>query len=58
MSEALQLAIFNMIVSVGLDATVSILKGMKNATTIDDVIAALVATQKLTAADFKEKVQE
>ncbi len=57
MNEALQVAIFNMVASIGIDATVAVLKGMKNATTIDDAIAALAASRKLTAADFEEKLQ-
>ena len=57
MSEALIVAILNAVGPVGVETTVAILKGMKNATTIDDAIAALEATKKLSAKDFEEKLQ-
>ncbi len=57
MSEALQIAIFNMVASIGIDATAAILRGMKNATTLDDAVKALEGSIKLTAKDFEEKTQ-
>lgn len=47
MSEALQIAIFNLVTRVGIDAAVAILSGMKNASTIDDAIKALQDAQKV-----------
>jgi len=57
MSEALLVAILNAVGPVGVETTVAILKGMKNANTIDDAIAALESTIKITAKDFEEKLQ-
>lgn len=47
MTPELQVAIFNMVVSIGIDATLAILNGMKNASTIDDAILALQSAQKV-----------
>lgn len=57
MSESLIVAILNAVGPVGIETTVAILKGMKNASTIDDAIAALESTLKLKAKDFEEKLQ-
>jgi hypothetical protein len=57
MSEALIVAVLNAVGPVGIEATVAILKGMKNASTISDAIAALESTLKLRAVDFEEKTQ-
>jgi hypothetical protein len=54
MTPALQLAIYQMIASIGIDATVAIMNGIKNATTIDDAIAALQAAQKIGWKEAKE----
>lgn len=57
MSEALIVAILNAVGPVGIETTIAILKGMKTANTIDDAIAALEATIKISAKDFEEKTQ-
>lgn len=54
-NQTVQLAIINLIAEVGLDAAVSIIKGLKSAATIDDAIAALEATQKKTWEDYKKE---
>jgi hypothetical protein len=53
MSEALQLALINLIVRVGLEKAIEIFSGINKATTIDEAIAALRETQKKTWADYK-----
>ena len=57
MSEALQIKFFEMVVSVGLDTAVAILKATTNKPTVDDAIAALDATIKLKASDFEKARQ-
>lgn len=52
-----QLAIIQLVATVGLDAAASILKGMKNASTIDDAIKALEDAQKITWAQAKVSPQ-
>jgi len=56
-NEALLVAVLNAVGPVGIETTVAILKGMKNAKSIDDAITALEATIKLRAVDFEEKLQ-
>jgi hypothetical protein len=57
MNPSLQIAIFNMVANVGIEATVAILNGMKNASSIEDAIKALQAAQLIKWSDFKEKQQ-
>jgi len=53
----LQLSIIQLVTNIGLDAATSILKGMKNASTIDDAIKALEDAQKITWAQAKVSQQ-
>lgn len=55
MSEVLQIAVFNLISNVGLNAAISIIENMRNAKTIDDAIVALKAAQTKTWEDFKKE---
>ena len=45
MDPMLQVAIINLIARVGIDATIAIMDGIKNAKTIDDAITALRSVQ-------------
>lgn len=45
MDPILQVAIINLIARVGIDATIAIMDGIKNAKTIDDAIEALQRVQ-------------
>jgi hypothetical protein len=58
MNEALQIKFFELVVSVGFDTAVAILKATTNKATVDDAIAALDATIKLRASDFEKARQE
>ena len=53
MTPELQLAIIQLVTTVGLDTATAIVKGMKAASTIDDAIAALEDAQKITWAAAK-----
>lgn len=55
MNEALQIALFNLIVKYGIDKAIDIISGVRKAATIDDAIAALQETQKKTWADYKNE---
>lgn len=52
-----QFLLVQLITKIGTTAAISLLDGIKNAKTIEDAIAALQATQKITAADFKREEQ-
>lgn len=55
MSEALIIAIINLVAKVGLDASVYVLKGLNKSTTIDEAIAALEDSAKKTWEDYKKE---
>ncbi len=52
-----KLAFINLITRVGFEAAALIWENVGKATTIDDAIAALRATQALTAADYARSYQ-
>lgn len=54
MSEAVIIAIINLVAKVGLDTAVYVLNGLKSATTIDEAIAALEASKGKTWEDYKK----
>lgn len=49
-----QLALVNLITTVGLDTAIAVLDGIKNAKTADEAIEALRAVQKKTWEDYKK----
>lgn len=51
LTPELQLVVLNMVAKVGIEATAAILRGMKNASTIDDAIAAL---DKASSQGYRE----
>ena len=53
MSETLLIAILNLTAKIGIDGTIAVIQGIKNAKTIDDAIAALEKAKTKTAADYK-----
>ena len=57
MSEALIIAVLNAVGPVGIETVISIMKGMKRASNIDDAIVALEATVALKASDFEKSKQ-
>ena len=54
MSEALQIAVFNLISNVGINTAITIMENMRSAKTIDEAIAALKAAREKTWEDFKK----
>ena len=58
MSDALIIALINLIATVGLDAAISIINGLKSAATLDDAIQALKDTQAKTAQDYLDEAKK
>jgi len=55
MSEGLIIAIINLVSKVGIDAAISVIKGVSKAATIDEAIAALEASAAKTWDDYKKE---
>lgn len=55
MSEALKIAMMNLIARVGLDLAIDLLSGLNKSATIEEAIAALQKSQQKTWADYKRE---